>query len=70
MNNNILAIVFLMAGTLLTTTAITIMVPAAYADNKVKVEDQSAGTIDGCDDNENSAFFQCFPNTAFRINRP
>jgi hypothetical protein len=33
MNNNILAIVFLVAGTLLTTTAVTTMVPVVYADD-------------------------------------
>jgi ribose 5-phosphate isomerase RpiB len=35
-NNTVLAIAFLIAGTLLTTTAITTIVPAAYADNKQK----------------------------------
>jgi hypothetical protein len=35
MNNSILALVFLMAGTLLTTTAVTI-VPAAYAEDDHK----------------------------------
>ena len=40
MNNNILALVFLMAGTLLTTTAVTI-VPAAYAGNENEAEDES-----------------------------
>jgi hypothetical protein len=56
MNNNILAIVFLMAGTLLT-TAVTV-VPAAYAGgdddngNKNKAEDESAAAIADCDDND------------------
>ena len=49
-NNTILAIAFLIAGTLLT-TAVTTMVPA-YADNKLKAEDESAGAIADCDDNE------------------
>jgi hypothetical protein len=66
-NNTILAIVFLMAGTLLT-TAVT-MLPAAYAGgdndngdgNKQKVEDGSAGSIADCDDNDvERAGFECF----------
>jgi hypothetical protein len=66
-NNTILAIVFLMAGTLLT-TAVT-MVPAAYAGgdndngdgNKQKVEEESAGSIADCDNNEvERAGFECF----------
>jgi hypothetical protein len=61
MNNNILPIVFLMAGALLTTTAITTMVPAAYADNKNKAEDDSAAAIADCDDNDvERAGFDCF----------
>jgi hypothetical protein len=72
MNNSILAIIFLMAGTLLTTTAITTMVPAAYADgddhdddngdgNKNKAEDESAAAIADCDENEvEQAGFDCF----------
>jgi hypothetical protein len=69
-NNTILALVFLMAGTLLT-TAVT-MVPA-YAEgdndndndsgdgNKQKVEDESAGAIADCDNNEvERAGFDCF----------
>jgi hypothetical protein len=52
MNNSILAIVFLIASTLLTTTAITTMVPAAYADNKVKAEDDSIAQQIDCDENE------------------
>jgi hypothetical protein len=53
MNNSktILAFVFLMAGTLLTTTAVTTMVPAAYADNKQKAE-ESAAAIADCDHND------------------
>jgi hypothetical protein len=72
-NNTILALVFLMAGTLLTTTAVTTMgVPAAYAEgdndndddngdgNKQKVEEESAGSIADCDDNEvERAGFDC-----------
>jgi hypothetical protein len=61
MNNNILPIVFLMAGTLLTTTAITTMVSAAYADNKQKAEDESAAATGDCDDNGvEQAGFDCF----------
>jgi hypothetical protein len=52
MNNNILAIAFLMAGTLLTTAVIT-MVPYAYAeDNKNKADDESIAQLNDCDDNE------------------
>jgi hypothetical protein len=72
-NNTILALVFLMAGTLLTTTAVTTMgVPAAYAEgdndndddngdgNKQKVEEESAGAIADCDNNEvERAGFDC-----------
>jgi hypothetical protein len=55
-----LAIAFLIVGTLLNTTALTIMVPAAYADNKQKVEDDSAAAIADCDDNEvEEARFLC-----------
>jgi hypothetical protein len=66
MNNNILAIVFLIAGTLLTTTALTTIVPAAYAGgdddgNKNKAEDDSAAAIADCDDNDvEQAGFDCF----------
>jgi hypothetical protein len=61
MNKRILALVFLMGGTLLATTAITTMVPAAYADNKNKAEDDSAAAIADCDDNEvTQAGFDCF----------
>jgi hypothetical protein len=60
MNNNILAMVFLMAGMLLATTAITIMVPDAYSDNKQKAEDDSAVAIADCDDNDvERAGFDC-----------
>jgi hypothetical protein len=59
-NNTVLAIAFLIAGTLLTTTAITTMVPSAYADNKQKAEDDSAAAIADCDDNEvEEARFLC-----------
>ena len=67
-NNTILAIAFLLAGTLLTATVA--MVPAAYAGgedrdsgdgNKLKVEDDSAGAIADCDNNEvERAGFDCF----------
>jgi hypothetical protein len=61
MNNSktILVVVFLMVGTLLT-TAVTTMVPAAYADNKQKAEDDSAASIADCDENEvEQAGFDC-----------
>jgi hypothetical protein len=59
MNNNILAIVFLVASTLLT-TAVTV-VPAAYADNKQKAEDESAAATGDCDVNGvEQAGFDCF----------
>ena len=61
MNKNILALVFLIAGTLLTTTAITTMIPAAYADNKQKAGDESAAAIADCDHNDvERAGFDCF----------
>jgi uncharacterized membrane protein len=61
MNNSFLAIALLMAGALLATTAITTMVPAAYADNKNKAEDDSAAAIADCDDNDvEQAGFDCF----------
>src|SRR5215216_23233 len=61
MNKKVLALVFLMAGTLLATTAITTMVPAAYADNKQKAEDDSAAGLADCDDNDvERAGFDCF----------
>ena len=66
-NNTILAIAFLLAGTLLTATVA--MVPAAYAGgedhdsgdgNKQKVEDESTGAIADCDNNEvERAGFEC-----------
>ena len=66
MNKNILALVFLIAGTLLTTTAVTVL-PAAYAGgddddgNKNKAEDESAAAIADCDDNDvERAGFDCF----------
>jgi hypothetical protein len=60
-NNTIMAIVFLMAGTLLITIAITTLVPAAYADNKQKAEDDLAAAIADCDRNEvERAGFDCF----------
>jgi hypothetical protein len=63
MNNSktILALVFLIVGTLLTTTPITTMVPAAYADNKQKAEDESAAALADCDHNDvERAGFDCF----------
>jgi hypothetical protein len=51
---------------LLATTALTTMVPAAYAGgdddgNKNKAEDDSAAAIADCDDNEvERAGFDCF----------
>ena len=67
-NNTILAIAFLLAGTLFTATVA--MAPAAYAGgdkhdsgdgNKQKVEDESAGAIADCDNNEvERAGFDCF----------
>ena len=60
-NNTVLAIAFLIAGTLLTTTVLTTMVPAAYADNRQKAEDDSAAAIADCDDNDvKRAGFDCF----------
>jgi hypothetical protein len=78
MNNTILALVFLMAGTLLTTAAVTI-VPAAYAEeddhdddngygNKIKAEDESQVAVADCDNNEvERAGFNC---VAIEENRP
>ncbi|HEU4824686.1 MAG TPA: hypothetical protein VFS97_14775 [Nitrososphaeraceae archaeon] len=61
MNNKFLAIALLIAGALLTTTAITTMVPDAYADNKQKAEDDSAAAIADCDHNDvERAGFDCF----------
>jgi hypothetical protein len=46
---------------LLTTTAITTMIPAAYADNKQKAEDDSAAATADCDHNDvERAGFDCF----------
>ncbi|HEU4822815.1 MAG TPA: hypothetical protein VFS97_05260 [Nitrososphaeraceae archaeon] len=42
----------MMAGTLLITTAITTIVPPAYAYNKVTAEDESIAQLNDCDDNE------------------
>jgi hypothetical protein len=56
----VLAAVFLIAGTLLTTTSIA-MVPAAYADNENEAEDDSAAAIADCDENDvEEAGFDCF----------
>jgi hypothetical protein len=61
MNNNILPLVFLLAGTLLATTVVTTIVPAAYADNRNRAEDDSAAAIADCDDNDvERAGFDCF----------
>jgi hypothetical protein len=63
--NTIWALVLLMAGTLFTVGATTI-VPAAYAGgdddgNKNKAEDGSAAAIADCDDNDvEQAGFDCF----------
>jgi hypothetical protein len=60
-NNTVLAIAFLIAGALLTTTVITTMIPAAYADNKQKAEDESAAATGDCDVNGvEQAGFDCF----------
>jgi hypothetical protein len=59
-SNTVLAIAFLIAGALLTTTAMTTMVSSAFADNKQKAEDDSAAAIADCDDNEvKRAGFDC-----------
>ena len=59
--NTVLTLAFLIAGTLLTTTALTTMVPAAYADNRQRAEDDSAAAIADCDDNDvEEAGFDCF----------
>jgi hypothetical protein len=65
-SKTILVFVFLMAGTLLTTTAVTTMAPTAYAGgdnddgNKNKAEDDSSAGISDCDDNEvEQAGFDC-----------
>jgi hypothetical protein len=60
-NNTILTMVFLIAGILLTTTAVSTMIPAAYADNKQKAEDESAAATGDCDVNGvEQAGFDCF----------
>jgi hypothetical protein len=60
MNHTVLAIAFLIVGTLLNTTVLTTMVPYAYADNKQKAEDDSAAAIADCDDNDvERAGFDC-----------
>ena len=48
-----------MAGTLLTTTAVTI-VPAAYAGNENEAEEDSNAALDDCDDNDVfDSIFEC-----------
>ena len=73
-NNTILALVFLVAGALLTVGAITM--PAAYAGgdhdggdgNKNKAEDDSAAAIADCDDNEvEEASFECVAANSLRF---
>jgi uncharacterized membrane protein len=60
-NKTVLAIAFLIAGALLTSTAIATIVPAAYADNKQKAEDESAAATADCDENDvEEAGFDCF----------
>jgi hypothetical protein len=60
MNNNILALFFLMAGTLLTTAVTTMGVPAAYAGNENEAEDESQAALTDCDENEvERAGFDC-----------
>jgi hypothetical protein len=67
MNNNILALVFLIAGTLLTTTALTTLVPAAYAEDN-SAEDDSLSQQNNCDENDisgdNPGFNDVCENTA------
>ena len=70
-NNTILALVFLLAGTLLTTAVTTMGVAAAYAEeddheeyngdgNKIKA-DESVVALADCDNNEvEQAGFDCF----------
>jgi hypothetical protein len=67
MNKKVLALVFLVAGALLTVGATTTIIPAAYAGgddddgNKNKAEDESAAAIADCDDNDvEQAGFDCF----------
>jgi hypothetical protein len=70
-NNTILAIAFLLAGTLLTATMTMAPAYAGGEDNdndndngdgnKQKVEDESAGAIADCDNNDvEQADFECF----------
>jgi hypothetical protein len=65
-NKTVLAIAFLIAGALLTSTAIATIVPAAYAGgdddgNKQKAEDDSAAATADCDENDvEEAGFDCF----------
>ena len=60
-SNTVLTIAFLIVGVLLTITALTTMVPSAFADNKQKAEDDSAAAIADCDDNDvERAGFDCF----------
>jgi hypothetical protein len=67
-SNTVLAIAFLIAGALLTTTAMTTMVPSAFADNKQKAEDNSAAAIADCDDNDvEQAGFDCIAIAANSI---
>jgi hypothetical protein len=67
MNNNIWTMVFLIAGTLLTTTALTTLVPAAYAEDN-SAEDDSLSQQNNCDENDisgdNPAFRDVCENTA------
>jgi hypothetical protein len=59
-SNTVLTIAFLIVGVLLTITALTTMVPSAFADNKQKAEDDSAAAIADCDDNDvERAGFDC-----------
>jgi hypothetical protein len=59
-NNTILTLVFLMAGTLLTTVVTTMGVPAAYAGNENEAEDESQAALADCDDNHvEEAGFDC-----------
>ena len=51
MNKNIWTMVFLIAGTLLATTAVTTLVPAAYAEDN-SAEDDSLAQQNNCDEND------------------
>jgi hypothetical protein len=65
-NNTILAIVFLMAGTLLTSAVASVPYKTAYATddddgNKNKAEEESVAAIADCDDNDvDGSDFDCF----------